>query len=47
MNWSHFTEARADSGKTVKKASGARFTCTQCHATQVDAEPLVVNTYRQ
>jgi len=27
--------------------SGARFTCTQCHAPQTDAEPLVANTYSQ
>ncbi len=47
MPASHFTDRRSDPGKVVRKTSGARFTCTQCHATQADAEPLVVNTYRQ
>jgi cytochrome c-type protein NapB len=42
MPASHYRDDDAAAG-----ASGARFTCTQCHAPQTDAEPLVANTYRQ
>jgi cytochrome c-type protein NapB len=42
MPASHYRDEDASGG-----ASGARFTCTQCHAPQTDAEPLVANTYRQ
>ncbi len=42
---SHYTDLRNDPGTVTDHVVGARFTCTQCHATQLDAEPLVANTY--
>jgi len=30
-----------------EEVSGSRYTCTQCHVTQSDAEPLVGNYYSQ
>jgi len=42
---SHYTDLRRTPDKVTKNLIGARFTCTQCHAPQADAEPLVANTY--
>jgi len=47
MPTSHYTDLRSNPGEVTANVIGARFVCTQCHATQVDAEPLVENTYRQ
>ena len=44
---SHYTDLRNDPGTVTDQVIGARFTCTQCHAQQADAEPLVANTYAQ
>lgn len=43
---SHYTDLRRDPGKVTGKLIGARYVCTQCHAPQEDAKPLVENTYR-
>ncbi|WP_456406623.1 nitrate reductase cytochrome c-type subunit [Thiolapillus sp.] len=32
-------------GKKLEKVSSRRYFCTQCHATQVDANPLVKNEF--
>ena len=45
MPASHYTDLRNDPGTVTGQVIGARFTCTQCHAPQADAEALVVNTY--
>ena len=47
MPASHYTDLRNDPGTMTDEVIGARFTCTQCHAQQADAEPLVANTYTQ
>lgn len=47
MPASHYTDLRNDPGTVTGQVIGARFTCTQCHAPQADAEPLVPNTYTQ
>ncbi len=47
MPASHYTDLRNDPGTMTGEVIGARFTCTQCHAMQTDAEPLVANTYEQ
>ncbi len=39
---SHFIDA---AGKKSDKLNGRRYFCTLCHATQVDAPPLVENTF--
>lgn len=39
---SHFVDA---DGKVQKEVNGRRYFCTQCHTTQVDAKPLVENTF--
>ena len=39
---SHFI---ARDGKTLETASKRRWFCSQCHAPQVDAQPLVENTF--
>jgi len=44
---SHYTDLRRNPEKVGKTLIGARFVCTQCHVPQADAEPLVINTYRQ
>ena len=44
---SHLTDLRKEPGTVTKQLIGARFVCTQCHAPQADATPLVVNTYEQ
>lgn len=47
MPASHYTDLRRAPDKVTHKLIGARYICTQCHAPQTDAPPLVVNTYRQ
>lgn len=47
MPASHYTDLRRDPDEVTTKVIGARFVCTQCHAPQSDAAPLVANTYRQ
>ena len=42
---SHFTDLRRAADKVTAELIGARFLCTQCHATQADAKPLVENTF--
>ena len=39
---SHFIDA---AGKKSDQLNGRRYFCTQCHTTQVDAPPLVENTF--
>ena len=41
---SHFVGA---DGKTLSSLSSRRYFCTQCHVPQVDAKPLVDNTFQQ
>jgi len=43
MSVSHFTDRE---GHRLKEVSSLRFSCTQCHVPQVDAPPLVENTFR-
>lgn len=40
---SHFKDSQ---GKMQKTVSRARYVCTQCHVPQVDAPPLVENTFQ-
>jgi len=47
MPASHYTDLRRSPNEVTDKVIGARFTCTLCHATQADVQPLVANTYRQ
>jgi len=47
MPASHYTDLRRNPDEVTTKVIGARFVCTQCHAPQSDAVPLVANTYRQ
>ena len=42
---SHYTDLRRAPDKVMKKLSGARFICTQCHVPQADVKPLVENTF--
>lgn len=44
---SHYTDLRHSPEQVTQELIGARFVCTQCHAPQTGAEPLVVNTYEQ
>jgi cytochrome c-type protein NapB len=46
MPESHYTDLRASPHKVQQQVVGARFICTQCHAPQAEAEPLVENTLR-
>jgi cytochrome c-type protein NapB len=39
---SHFIDR---DGNVQKEVNGRRYFCTQCHTTQVDAQPLVENTF--
>ncbi len=39
---SHYVDA---AGKPADKLNARRYFCIQCHATQVDAKPLVENTF--
>lgn len=41
---SHFRNQQT--GKLMKQVSSARHNCVQCHVPQVDAQPLVENTFR-
>lgn len=45
MPESHYTDLRKAGSAAGEKPVGARYTCTQCHAPQTDAEPLVASTY--
>ncbi len=40
---SHFVDRE---GKKLEEASAARYNCVQCHVPQVDAPPLVENTFQ-
>ncbi len=44
---SHYTDLRRDPDKVTGHLVGARYVCTQCHAPQDEAKPLVENTYRR
>ena len=44
---SHYVDLRNDPQTPTDQVVGARFICTQCHAQQANAEPLVTNTYTQ
>ena len=44
---SHYTDLRNDPQTPTDRVVGARFTCTQCHAQQANAELLAINTYTQ
>jgi len=44
MPASHYQDPWAPTGG--KKLAGARYNCTQCHAQQSDAQPLVENTLK-
>ncbi|MEN6588000.1 MAG: nitrate reductase cytochrome c-type subunit [Sulfuricella sp.] len=41
---SHFRNPQ--SGEIMKQVSSARYNCVQCHVPQVDAPPLVENTFQ-
>ncbi len=41
---SHYTDLRQAPDQVREQVVGARFICTQCHAPQSDAQPLVENT---
>lgn len=47
MPQSHYTDLRRSPDEVSATPIGARYVCTQCHAPQSDAAPLVANTYRQ
>jgi len=47
MPASHYTDLRRDPDEVTGTVIGARYVCTQCHAPQTNAQPLVANTYRQ
>jgi len=42
---SHYTDLRNAPGKVTDHLINARYTCNQCHVPQLDATPLVENTY--
>ena len=42
---SHYTDLRNKPDKVTDQLIGARYNCNQCHVTQVDAAPLVKNTF--
>jgi cytochrome c-type protein NapB len=42
---SHYTDLRHAPGRVMKKLSGARFICTQCHVPQANVKPLVENVF--
>lgn len=44
MPASHYTDLRRSPDQVGQQVVGARFICTQCHAPQADAQPLVENT---
>lgn len=41
------THFEAANGKVLKNVSARRYFCVQCHIPQVDAKPLVENTFQQ
>jgi len=43
MSMTHFTDR---DGNDLSNVSARRYFCTQCHVPQVDAKPLVENTYQ-
>ena len=45
MPKSHFTDLRNAPGKVTDHLIKARFNCNQCHVPQVNAKPLVENTF--
>jgi len=47
MPVSHYTDLRKPGSAAAAKPVGARYTCTQCHAAQTDAKPLVASDYRR
>jgi len=47
MPRSHYLDLRRPGAQPTEKPTGARYTCTQCHAPQTDAQPLVASTYRR
>jgi cytochrome c-type protein NapB len=47
MPESHYTDLRRTPKVVGTAPIGARYVCTQCHAAQTDAVPLVDNTYKQ
>ncbi len=47
MPASHYTDLRRDPEAETDLVIGARYVCSQCHAAQMDAQPLVANTYKQ
>lgn len=44
---SHYTDLRNNPDLVTETLIGARYDCTQCHVPQMNAEPLVVNTYQK
>lgn len=42
---SHYTDLRNAPGKVMDHLSNVRYNCNQCHIPQMDAKPLVVNTF--
>ncbi len=46
MPVSHYTDLRRSPDTVGEQMVGARYVCTQCHAAQTDAIPLVKNSYR-
>jgi cytochrome c-type protein NapB len=42
---SHYTDRRNAPDKVTDHLMGARFNCNQCHVPQLDAKPLVENTF--
>lgn len=42
---SHYTDLRNAPGKVTDQLTGARYNCNQCHVPQLNATPLVENTF--
>jgi cytochrome c-type protein NapB len=45
MPESHYTDLRNNPDQVTGKLIGSRFVCSQCHAPQAEATPLVENTF--
>jgi cytochrome c-type protein NapB len=45
MPTSHYTDLRNNPDLVTGKVIGSRFVCSQCHAAQAEAPPLVENTF--
>lgn len=45
MPATHYTDLRSSSGTVSDQINNARFNCNQCHVPQMDAKPLVENTF--